>query len=753
MDPDRFDTLTRTMGTTASRRAALGASLAGGLLSALGLARNAPVARAAQGGTCTLAFAANVRLGPSQSQPLTPGGQIGALRGNLVFGVDQAGRLTGELQVPSGERFPVMGQAAGRSMQARIELAQRVALVVMGVGEEEITACRGAIDGMVTGPQVGDLGDWHAVASGGGQGRGGQGQDGQGQGRDGRGGQGGGQNAGGSARGGQGGGQGGQGSGGRTDRGNSGGGRGNSGTPVQGTGGGGRGNQGNGTAPGGNTGGAQRAGDVCPEGQTRCDDECVDLQTDPLNCGACSLPCASELGASTCIEGTCACSPGTTRCDDVCVNTARDPLNCGACGSECLDDTECVDGACAAAQTACPQDQTRCGDACVDTTSDSANCSACGLACPAGEECRGSLCVPIGGGGGCKTGFTPCGPTCADLQTNATNCGACGNACATGEGCVNGKCELATRVCVDPGESCADGDCCIGFCNQDDLCECVSEGAECAQIGTGGCCSGQPCNADGFCGTCTLFGASCTADAECCSGSQYGAGLCCAGVCTDVTNVGFACPCAQLGESCAAVECCVGFCGQDDLCDCASDGRECRSNDECCNGVCNANGFCGTCVLLGATCITTPDCCSGNYAVDCCFDSVELTTTCTDVTATGFCPGETGDRTCAEGFTDCGGVCVDLATNIRHCGSCALICNLDFTDTCEDGRCTSSQQIVAAEEPVVAAEELPAFSCPEGQVDCGAGCIDIVSDPANCGGCGIVCAADQQCFQGACAVA
>ena len=65
MDGERFDTLTRRLGVPASRRAALGTALAGGLLSAFGLARTAPEASAAQGATCTVAFAANVRLGPS----------------------------------------------------------------------------------------------------------------------------------------------------------------------------------------------------------------------------------------------------------------------------------------------------------------------------------------------------------------------------------------------------------------------------------------------------------------------------------------------------------------------------------------------------------------------------------------------------------------------------------------------------------------------------------------------------------------
>jgi glucosylceramidase len=40
--------------------------------------------------------------------------------------------------------------------------------------------------------------------------------------------------------------------------------------------------------------------------------------------------------------------------------------------------------------------------------------------------------------------------------------------------------------------------------------------------------------------------------------------------------------------------------------------------------------------------------------------------------------------------------------------------------------------------------------CPEGQVACGATCLDVSADPSNCGGCGIPCAADHLCQGGAC---
>ena len=80
MDADRFDTLARSLSARRSRRAALGAAAAGGFLSALGLTRAVPEARAAQGGTCVVQFAANA-------------GGTGEVRGILSFSLAQTGNL------------------------------------------------------------------------------------------------------------------------------------------------------------------------------------------------------------------------------------------------------------------------------------------------------------------------------------------------------------------------------------------------------------------------------------------------------------------------------------------------------------------------------------------------------------------------------------------------------------------------------------------------------------------------------------
>jgi peroxiredoxin len=44
----------------------------------------------------------------------------------------------------------------------------------------------------------------------------------------------------------------------------------------------------------------------CPSGETLCNNTCVDLSTDPNNCGKCANSCAS---GESCESGVCACSP------------------------------------------------------------------------------------------------------------------------------------------------------------------------------------------------------------------------------------------------------------------------------------------------------------------------------------------------------------------------------------------------------------------------------------------------------------
>src|SRR5439155_25885653 len=85
----------------------------------------------------------------------------------------------------------------------------------------------------------------------------------------------------------------------------------------------------------------------CPNG-TPCGDRCVDLLSDPRNCGACGITCNAQ---GVCNQGKCAlpCAMGLTACSGACVNLQTDNNNCGKCTIVCANGMACAGGACACA--------------------------------------------------------------------------------------------------------------------------------------------------------------------------------------------------------------------------------------------------------------------------------------------------------------------------------------------------------------------------------------------------------------------
>lgn len=99
---------------------------------------------------------------------------------------------------------------------------------------------------------------------------------------------------------------------------------------------------------------------ICPAGTTRCENNCVDIATDPFNCGGCGINCTlasvNAQGVGLCNYGSCvfSCMQGWGDCNhdpkDGCeVNLGSDPRNCGACGKVCdaVPGQPCVGGQCA----------------------------------------------------------------------------------------------------------------------------------------------------------------------------------------------------------------------------------------------------------------------------------------------------------------------------------------------------------------------------------------------------------------------
>ena len=86
--------------------------------------------------------------------------------------------------------------------------------------------------------------------------------------------------------------------------------------------------------------------------------------------------------------------------------------------------------------------------------------------------------------------------------------------------------------------------------------------------------------------------------------------------------------------------------------------------------------------------------------------------------------------TCAgAGLTDCGGECVDIYWDSRHCGACGVNC-IAASRECQSGICR--------------------LLCGPYALDCGGVCVNVVSDPNNCGGCGFVCPPGQYCHNAVC---
>ncbi len=99
-----------------------------------------------------------------------------------------------------------------------------------------------------------------------------------------------------------------------------------------------------GSTTGVSSSGGSGGNDVCPDGQKRCNGNCVDIDDPEFGCtdDACD-PCDLANADATCSEGACSiggCADGYDDCDDKpgngCeIDLTSDIDNCGECGHEC----------------------------------------------------------------------------------------------------------------------------------------------------------------------------------------------------------------------------------------------------------------------------------------------------------------------------------------------------------------------------------------------------------------------------------
>ncbi len=527
--------------------------------------------------------------------------------------------------------------------------------------------------------------------------------------------------------------------------------------------------------------------DACDSG-TCCGGACVDERSDARHCGACGEPCA--LGVA-CLDGDCAAECDTSECpggflctqSGRCVRTRCD---------EGTDELSCARGA--EALGLC------CATACVDTLSSHSHCGACGTSCGPGEFCNEGVCAPNvecstadAGEVSCACSLDRigacCAGRCADTGREPGNCGACGRVCAAGEVCADGECAVVACEGIPSDQAClvpdgGKGFCCDGACRsarsfRSDPQNCGACRAHCptqAACSEGSCeepdsgrtlrCHSGECAPDEVCmpdGICLRQGCGGLHDNLPCAQSPDMEGVCCGGVCTDVTQDPGSC--GRCGRRCDAGELCdEALCKAFSGCD--APGATVCPLSAATNGIC-----CGTtCVDStsdGKNCGACGNACPANRTCD--------HGSCRAVTCDRVAAGEPCEHPSGEASECCHGRCVPVESfdgDPANCGDCGLTCASG--DRCELGSCSSpdsglpvdctsqgcppGQACVEGERCVptacAASEDGMKCAAPTGLMGscCGGRCVELRLDPLDCGSCGNACGGDQFCNLGSCEV-
>ncbi len=198
---------------------------------------------------------------------------------------------------------------------------------------------------------------------------------------------------------------------------------------------------------------------TCPiAGYDLCNNTCINVQSDPENCGSCGNPCSYQNPNFNpfCFEGGCIidrqqpCIDGYSECNNnnvlYCVDFESDPLNCGACNYNCENaipnsNSYCQSGRCQINQNdPCLPGFEECdNDRCIDVSNDPKNCGGCDIDCnsdlPNGNNfCSNGVCYP-NTTDPCLPGFDYCPASpyatnprtdiCVNTTNDVNNCGSC----------------------------------------------------------------------------------------------------------------------------------------------------------------------------------------------------------------------------------------------------------------------------------------------------------------------------------------
>ena len=168
--------------------------------------------------------------------------------------------------------------------------------------------------------------------------------------------------------------------------------------------------------------------------------------TIPTTAQAKSLITPDKKGTGRQLTDPVSCSNGQSNCNGICINLNSDPKNCGSCGKVCPENywEDSGKGLCNAGNC-CGWMETVCDNKCSNPDTDNYNCGKCGNRCQIGDSCSHAQCIDIGNTGDNQQQLIAnanarCYGISVDLNTDASNCGACKKACPSGKTCWNAVC-------------------------------------------------------------------------------------------------------------------------------------------------------------------------------------------------------------------------------------------------------------------------------------------------------------------------